>query len=167
MPAQTSLTAWPTALELEYIFPKNVPEVRIALSTFDKKANRLPEAMWLSFAPAAPDGKGWQMEKIGQPVSPLNVMAHGGRHLHAVTRHVGYADAQGIFLLETMDAPWVAPGQRKLTNFDDSTPNMQEGVHVNLFNNLWNTAFMQWNDDAVRYRFVVSFPQDHSALWFS
>jgi len=111
--------------------------------------------MWLSFSPVAPEEEGWRLEKVNRPVSPHDVIAGGGLHLHAVTRDITYSDAKGSFTLETLDAPLVSPGQRGLLVFDNTRPEMQEGVHVNLHNNLWGTAFPQWYGDDMRFRFVV------------
>ncbi len=94
-------------------------------------------------------------EKMNQFVSPLDVMENGNRHLHAVTKDVKYSDANGTFTLETLDAPLIAPGQRHLLRFDNEQPDMREGIHVNLFNNLWGTAFPQWYEQDMRFRFVI------------
>jgi hypothetical protein len=157
-PLRASVVGWPTKINFEFVLPNAKPEIQITLGCFDKPANRLPEAMWLSFSPNAPAQEGWQLEKINRPVSPLNVISAGAHHLHAVTRRVVYQDSKGAFLLDTLDAPLVAPGQRSLMEFNDRVPDMREGVHVNLYNNLWNTAFPQWFSDDMRFRFILSFP---------
>jgi len=154
-PELADLVSWPKRLTMEIYLPKSEPAVHITFQCFDKLANRLPEAMWLSFSPDAPDGEGWLFEKVDRPVSPHDVIADGGLHLHAVTRNVHYRDPQGSFTLETLDAPLVSPGQRGLLVFDNNQPDMHEGVHVNLYNNLWGTAFPQWYGDDMRFRFVI------------
>jgi hypothetical protein len=153
--ALAGLVSWPERLTMEILLPADEPTVRITFQCFNKPANRLPEAMWLSFAPDAPDEEGWRLEKVNRPVSPHDVIADGGLHLHAVTRIVSYRDAQGSFTLETLDAPLVSPGQRGLLVFNNQLPEMHEGVHVNLYNNLWGTAFPQWYGDDMRFRFVI------------
>jgi hypothetical protein len=153
--AVADLVSWPQRLTMEVSLPHSEPAVHITFQCFNKLANRLSEAMWLSFSPDAPDGDGWILEKVDRPVSPHDVLAGGGRHLHAVTRHATYHDAEGSFTLETLDAPLVAPGQRALLVFDNHEPDMREGIHVNLFNNLWGTAFPQWYGDDMRFRFVL------------
>ena len=157
-PKMAKFVSWPRRLMEEILLPKGAPEIHVTLWCFEKRANRLPEAMWLSFSPDAPSQEGWQFEKVNRSISPHDVISNGGRHLHAVTRRVNYSDANGAFVLETLDAPLVAPGQRLLTNFNNSQPDMIEGVHVNLYNNLWNTAFPQWYGEDMRFRFVMSFP---------
>ena len=153
--ALKDLLAWPERMTAEFVFPTDERAVYITLQCFGKKPNRLPEAMWLSFSPDAPDTDGWLFEKSDQPVSPLDVMPNGNRHLHAVTKDVRYRDSKGHFTLETLDAPVVAPGQRMLLVFNNEQPDMREGVHVNLYNNLWGTAFPQWYGSDMRFRFVI------------
>jgi len=153
--ALAGLVSWPERLTLEIRLPEAEAAVHITLQCFNKRANRLSEAMWLSFSPSAPEEDGWRFVKVGQPVSPHDVIRGGGLHLHAVTRDVIYRDAQGTFTLETLDAPLVSPGQRGLLVFDNQLPEMREGIHVNLYNNLWGTAFPQWYGDDMRFRFVV------------
>ncbi len=150
-----ALVSWPERLTMEIRLPSSEPAVHITFQCFHKIANRLAEAMWLSFSPDAPDEGGWLLEKVDRPVSPHEVIKDGGLHLHAVTRDVSYRDAHGAFTLETWDAPLVAPGQRALLVFDNQQPDMREGVHVNLYNNLWGTAFPQWYGDDMRFRFVM------------
>lgn len=149
------LISWPEEITVELSFPHDECAVYLTLQCFRKRPNRLAEAMWFSFAPDAPDGAGWTFEKVSQLVSPLDVVENGNRHLHAVTKDVRYSDANGSFTLETLDAPIVAPGQRSLLNFNNQQPEMREGVHVNLYNNLWGTAFPQWYGTDMRFRFVI------------
>ena len=159
-PEEAKFIAWPRRIMMEILLPKRTPKIEITLWAEDKRANRLPEAMWLSFSPNAPAADGWRLEKLNQAVAPDDVMSFGGRHMHAVTRFVRYRDSRGTFLLETLDAPLIAPGQRLLTDFNNRIPNMLEGVHCNLYNNLWNTAFPLWYEGDMRFRFVLSFPEN-------
>ena len=43
--------------------------------------------MWVQFAPSShvADPESWQMYKLGQPVSPLDVVYNGSRSLHVVS----------------------------------------------------------------------------------
>ncbi len=154
-PTLKDFVSWPEQMVVEYLFPANERSVYVTLQCFGKRPNRLAEAMWFSFSPDAPDGNGWQFEKVNQPISPLDVIENGNRHLHAVTKDVSYRDGKGSFTLETLDAPLVAPGQRSLLNFNNQQPDMREGVHVNLYNNLWGTAFPQWYGSDMKFRFVI------------
>ena len=154
-PALTGFITWPKRMTMEFRLPESEPVIFITFQCFEKAANRLPEAMWLSFSPDAQDTNAWILDKMDRPVSPLDVIRNGNRHLHAVTKYVRYRDAGGSFTLETMDAPLVAPGQRSLLNFNNDQPDMGEGIHVNLYNNLWGTAFPQWYGDDMKFRFAI------------
>ena len=153
--ALVDFITWPQRMTMEIRLPKSEPAVHITYQCFEKRPNRLPEAMWLSFAPDAPDANGWTLEKVNKPVSPMEVVPNGSRHLHAVTKNVWYRDAKGSFTLETLDAPLVAPGRRALIEFDNNPLDMSAGVHVNLYNNLWGTAFPQWYGDDMKFRFAI------------
>ncbi len=109
---RAGLVAWPQKLYLEMLFPDAEPSARINFSWFGKAANRLPEAMWLSFLPQAPDPQGWCLEKVDRWMSPLDVVRGGNRHMHAVTNAIRYKDTQGEFSIETLDAPVVALGEK-------------------------------------------------------
>ena len=61
---RSGLVAWPQKLYVEMLFPDAEPAAQVNFSWFGKAANRLPEAMWLSFLPLAPDQGGWRLEKV-------------------------------------------------------------------------------------------------------
>ena len=151
------LTAWPDSVTLELSLPDTDPCIYLTLQWFGKAANRLPEALWLSFQPVAPDLEGWQVEKSGHAIAPGNVAAKGGRSLHAAAQ-ISYQDADGRLTLETLDAPLIAPGRQALLDFDDALPDMAGGFHINLFNNVWGTNYAMWTDDDMRFRFTLRFP---------
>jgi hypothetical protein len=136
-------------------FPYEERAVYLDVQWFDKPACRLPEALWLTFAPDAPDAEGWTLEKMGRWISPLEVVPGGNRKLHAVGDRVEYADSHGGLLLETLDAPLVAPGEPSLLDFNDRQPPLLQGMHFNLYNNVWGTNFAMWYDDDARFRFVL------------
>ena len=145
----------PRHLTLEVDLPHDEALIQITLQWFEKQANRLPEAFWLSFSPLVEDAHGWRMEKLGQWISPREVVPDGNRKMHAVGTGVSYRDAQGSLLLETLDAPLVAPGKPSLLNFNNQQPDLQKGMHINLYNNVWGTNFPQWYEEDARFRFVL------------
>jgi len=145
----------PRHLTLEVDLPHDEALIQITLQWFEKQANRLPEAFWLSFSPLVEDAHGWRMEKLGQWISPREVVPDGNRKMHAVGTGVSYRDAQGALLLETLDAPLVAPGQPSLLDFNNKQPDLQKGMHINLYNNVWGTNFPQWYEEDARFRFVL------------
>src|SRR5579859_780755 len=145
----------PRFLTLELDLPYNEPAIHITVQWFEKQANRLPEACWLSFSPSGTADGLWSMDKIGTQISPLEVVSHGNRTLHAVDWGISYQDQYGAFLLETLDAPLIAPGSPSLLNFHNRQPQMQQGIHFNLFNNVWGTNFPMWYEEDARFRFTL------------
>ena len=152
---RSGLVAWPQKLYLELLFPDAAPSAQVNFSWFGKTANRLPEAMWLSFLPQAPDPQGWRLEKVDRWMSPFDVVRGGNRHMHAVTKAIRYKDSQGEFTIETWDAPAVALGEKSPIAYSDAQPDLAEGLHFSLFNNAWGTNYIQWFGEDMRFRFVL------------
>jgi len=128
----------------------------IVLQWFDKPATRMAEALWLSFTSDITDWGRWELQKMQQPVSPTEVASKGGRRFHAISADVAYTFENSRFCLQTLDAPLIAMGEAALLDFDDSIPSARQGVHVNLYNNVWGSNFPMWNEDDARFRFKLS-----------
>ena len=117
--------------------------------TLGKAASRMPEAMWLTFAPAGVEK--WSVEKVDTVVDPLDVVRGGGRAMHAVSGAV----RSGDLAIHSLDAPVVAIGERSPLNFALDQPDLSKGVHFSLFNNAWGTNYVQWAGGDWAYRFVL------------
>ncbi len=150
------LVAWPENMYLEIVLPHTEPLVHLNFSWFGKKANRLPEALWLTFRPDAPETRNWTLEKTDRRVSPFEVVRGGNRHMHSLSNSLKYEDAQGSFSIETLDAPVVALGEQSPIYFSDAQPEIAKGIHFSLFNNGWGTNYIQWFGEDMRFRFTVS-----------
>jgi len=130
--------------------------ISLVVQWFDKPACRLPEALWLSFMPRLSNETGWRMDKLGESVSPLDVVPNGNRHLHAVgDGGVTAIDGENRFQVISLDAPLVAPGRPSLLDFNNDLPNLQHGMHFNLYNNVWGTNFPMWFGEDCRFRFII------------
>ncbi|HEV2232734.1 MAG TPA: DUF5054 domain-containing protein [Terriglobia bacterium] len=151
----TGLAAWPRKMYLDLAFPEAEPAVHLSFLCLGKPASRLPEAMWLSFLPVAPDSHGWTLDKVNQPVSPFDVVPGGNRHMHAVTSGVNYKDAHGGLSIETLDAPVAALGERSPIFYSTDQPEIAQGIHFSLYNNAWGTNYIQWFGEDTRFRFIV------------
>ena len=147
--------AWPREMYLDLLFPDAEPTVQLSFTCLGKVANRLPEAMWLSFLPASTEPRGWTLEKVDQRISPFDVVKGGNRHMHAVTNCIFYKDAHGHLSIETLDAPAVALGERSPIFYSNEQPDLAKGIHFSLFNNAWGTNYIQWFGEDTRFRFVV------------
>jgi hypothetical protein len=142
---------------LEYWLPDDQPEIGLTVQWFDKQAYRGPEALWLTINPRMRRQPAWTLDKLGQPVSPLEVVKNGNRKLHAVGKGVTYQDENGQFMIETLDAPLVAPGKRSLLDFNRRQPAIRQGVHFLLYDNIWGTNFPMWYEEDARFRFKLRF----------
>jgi hypothetical protein len=147
--------AFPAKIYLELWIPEAEPALHLSFSWFDKRATRMPEAMWLSFHPIAPDPHGWLLEKSGQQVSPADVVVGGNRHMHALSKGFEYRDESGSLSVETLDAPLVALGVKSPLYFSKSQPDLAAGIHSNLFNNAWGTNYIMWFGEDMKFRFVL------------
>jgi hypothetical protein len=144
----------PPVIYLRYLFHEDAPHIDIRLAWKDKPACRLPEALWLSFIPAAPNAS-WKFEKLDQWISPTQVVSGGARGLHAVFDRVTCAHEDRQLTIVTRHAPLVAPGAPSLLRFTNTLPDMNGGVHINLFNNAWGTNFPQWSEGDASFDFQL------------
>lgn len=146
----------PRQLFLEILMPDADPVLQLTLTSLSKTANRMPEAMWLSFNPIVPAGlAGWSVDKVNQRVALGEVLRGGNRTMHGVTTGVRYEGNDGSFDLSPLDAPLLAVGARSPLNFSKELPSMKAGVHVNLYNNAWGTNYPQWCGGDWLFRFTL------------
>ncbi|RXZ82876.1 DUF5054 domain-containing protein [Paenibacillaceae bacterium] len=143
----------PKELEVEYAFRQQTGVIDVCLQWFGKDANRLPEASWFSCGLKVDNPNLWTMDKLGRAISPLRVVRDGNRNLHALDRGVYYDGADGSAIIETLDSALVAPGQRRLLQFDNSFASLDQGWHFNLHNNIWGTNFPMWFGEDAKFRF--------------
>jgi hypothetical protein len=151
----TAVTAWPAVLYLDLVLPKSEPVIHVNLTWFGKRANRLPEAIWLTFNPIAPHSESWMLSKVDGLVSPADVVRGGNRHMHALSSGIAYQDERGRFTIESLDAPLVALGEKSPIYFSNSQPDLSKGIHFSLFNNCWGTNYVQWFGDDMQFRFTI------------
>jgi hypothetical protein len=152
---RTGRASFPEMMYLELLMPKAEPVIHLNFSWFQKPATRLPEALWLTFHPIAPDPKGWMLEKSGERVSPMDVVRSGNRHMHAVSKGFGYKDESGSLFVDTLDAPIVTLGVKSPLCFSNREPDLSAGIHCNLFNNAWGTNYIMWFGENMNFRFLL------------
>ena len=75
--------------------------------------------------------------------------------MHAISRSMSYRDARGGLVIETLDAPVVALGERSPIAFSKAQPDLSKGLHFSLFNNGWGTNYVQWFGEDMQFRFVL------------
>jgi len=151
---QSGRASFPRKMYMELRLPDAEPVVYLNFYWFQKPATRLPESLWLTFNPAVPDPQRWMLEKTGEPVSPLDVVRGGSRHLHAVSQF-SYRDNDHSFIVEPLDSPLIAVDDKSPINFSKSQPDLSGGIHSNLFNNAWGTNYIMWYGQDMRFRYVL------------
>jgi hypothetical protein len=157
LPESCTALGAPRYLTLELTAPRDRPVIVLNLQWTEKQASRLPEALWCLFHPITGDPQGWSFSKLGTIITPLEVVSQGNRTLHAIDQDVVYAGKEGTFIIETLDAPLIAPGRPSLLDFPDQQPDLSGGIHCNLYNNVWGTNFPMWYEEDARFRFVLHF----------
>ncbi|MGZ9585635.1 hypothetical protein [Paenibacillus marinisediminis] len=99
----------------------------------------------------------WKMDKMGQLISPLEVVMGGNRDMHAVNGGITYRGADGEIQIEMLDSFLECPGERRLLRFDHSFASLTGGMHANLHNNVWGTNFRAWYEEDTLFRFKMYF----------
>lgn len=121
------------------------------LSWHKKDANRLAEAIWISFKI---NHRSCLIRKLGRWIEAKDGVNKGGRALQATDYGVKLEDK---ILIESMDALLVAPGKMSMLNFDNKPVDYSKGTSFNLYNNIWGTNFPMWYDEDARFRFNMNF----------
>ncbi|MNG54141.1 hypothetical protein D3C87_477660 [compost metagenome] len=136
-----------------YHFNEKTNRIQLSYTLVDKPANRLPEAYWLSFYPE--QVVDILVEKLGQPVRVLDVVEGGNRQMHGLDHYVDIVTNAGKIRIRSKDALLVAIGKRDLLNYSTDQPDLREGLHFCLYNNVWGTNFSMWFGGTVTYWFDV------------
>lgn len=144
----------PKNIYMTYRF-RNDGDIELRLCWFDKPACRLPEAFWLTFHPLVEQVERWAINKLGQWISPLEVVSRGGRTLHGFDRGILYQGEDGILQIDSLDATLVAPGKPSLLDFHNEMPDLRGGMHFNLYNNVWGTNFPMWFEEDASFHFQL------------
>jgi Domain of unknown function (DUF5054) len=147
--------AFPKQIYLQYMLPKTKSSLEVTLYWFEKPPTRMPEALWLTFHPSVAKTKSWTMRKSGQELSPNEVVDSGNRHMHAISDRISCKDGDHEITFVTLDAVLVALGCPSPLNFSRSEPNLNKGIHFNLFNNAWGTNYIMWFAEDMRFRFSI------------
>ena len=143
----------PERVAMEYITDNSGKKIELRVAILDKPANRMPEAYWLSFNPG--DILGVVAEKTGSPVDLMDVVSGGNRQMHGIDRYVDIKTSKGTYRISSYDAPLLSVGERDALNYSTSLPDLSQGVHFCLYNNLWGTNFSMWWEGSIVYRFTI------------
>ena len=76
--------------------------------------------------------------------------------MHALSHAISYQDSRGKLVIETLDAPLVALGEKSPIYFSNEQPDLSNGgVHFSLYNNGWGTNYIQWFGEDMQFRFTL------------
>ena len=144
----------PGAPELRYRFvDRDTLEVTVCL--FDKPANRMPEASFVTFAPTVDPGS-WRFRKLDYDVDPRAVVKNGNRQLHAVQSVSCMTSGNQHLQIVPLDCPLAGPAEAPFLPFYRGDIAMRQGVRFCLHNNKWGTNFPMWCEGNLAFRFHVS-----------
>jgi hypothetical protein len=122
--------------------------VEVTLVLFDKPANRMPEAGFLSVTPTG--SSQWMFRKTGLWNRADNVVRRAGGQLQAIE-----AARSGTLSLQPLDCALVSPAGAPFMPFQPDIPDFSAGLRFNLYNNKWGTNFPMWWEGSMAYRFVL------------
>ena len=114
----------------------------------------MPEALWFHYQFDVENPYRWMMRKLGEAVSPFDVVKGGNRKQHCVEA-MEYRGADGSVTVENIHAPLVSIGGRNLYEMDQKTDSLENGFYFNLFNNRWGTNFSMWCEDECQFEFLL------------
>lgn len=143
----------PETIETEYKVSKDGRRIDLTVSIVNKPANRMPEAYWFSFLPE--DLTGVIAEKTGSAIDLMDVVQGGNRQMHGIDRYVDLITKNGTIHVTSLDALLLSVGERNALNFSRNLPDLSQGVHFCLYNNLWGTNFSMWWEGSIQYRFII------------
>lgn len=133
----------------DIIYTSDGDRLLVDFAWFNKPENRLPEAIWLEFAPLC---TGKKVSKMGTAVDVLNTISMGNRHLCGTDFGVYYNE----MTVECVDNALVSPGTPHLLNYTNISPVDSDPIAFNLYNNIWGTNFPMWYGEDARFRFIIT-----------
>ncbi len=150
--------ALPEQVRIEYRPSADGRSLDIELYLRHKPANRMPESYWFTLRPEHLTGL--VAEKIGSRVDLMDVAAGGNRQMHGIDRYVDLVTADGTLRVTSPDALLLSVGERHGMAYSTERPDLSQGVHFCLYDNLWGTNFAMWWEGSIRYRFHVELVPD-------
>ena len=134
----------PREAEIIYTFEEDL--MRCQLIWRQKDANKMPEALWFDVCLDMENPCRWKMKKMGELVSPLDVVRGGNRRQHCIEA-LCYQGADAAIEIRNPDSPLVSAGGRRLYGSCRQLPDMNRGFSYCLYNNKWGTNFPMWCED--------------------
>ncbi len=128
-------------------FYHNQPGVDVQWRVTDKTPNPIPEGGWLCF-PMAVEQPKFLLGRLGGPVDPAKDIVTGGNRDYlclSTGLTISGKDQTGIGLCP-VDSPCVSLDRPGLWKYSLDFVPKKPTVFVNLYNNMWNTNFPEWQN---------------------
>jgi hypothetical protein len=127
--------------------PKNGTSIKFLFQMFNKTPTRLPEALWMSFKPRITNPEATFIDKLGQWVSPIDVVKNGSQHLHGHWDGVKFTNtaAKNTMHIRTPDVPLLSIGTTNPFPVPFTPASVTDGVHFCIYNNIWATKYVPVN----------------------
>jgi hypothetical protein len=111
----------PTSVTAEYSIDPVRNRLNVSLTWRNKTATRMQESLMVFHRPFARAGHRWEMDKLGEWVSPANVTGGGNQYQHALWTGVRYTTSDAAaaprgLLLGTLDAGMACPVLNKVAD---------------------------------------------------
>ena len=75
--------------------------------------------------------------------------------MHAIDEHITCRNGNHELTINSSDAPLIALGVQSPLYFTRDQPQLEKGVHFNLFNNAWGTNYIMWYSEDMRFHFQL------------
>lgn len=144
---------YPERIQTETWISNNGKQAEVSCTLFRKPAVRLPEAYWLSFN--ADNIISIIAEKTGERVDVMDVVEKGNRQMHGIDRYIDLVTTTGTYRIWSKEAFLVNIGEADGLNYSTSYPDIRNGIHFNLSNNLWGTNFSMWWEGSITFHFKI------------
>lgn len=144
----------PQTMFMEYVFADSL-EINIKLS--GKDAIRYPEIISLGFNPLVNNKSRYKIEKLGQQINPLDVVANGNKSMHSLDDKISYDATDKRFVIKAVDSKIVSIGKIDNLDFGKYDTNINNGFYFHLLNTTWGTNFTMWYEDDIHARFKIIF----------
>lgn len=155
---------YPSIATEKYGAPKEVlisytfeTDLNIKISLKNKDAIRYAESLSLQINPKVCNPSGYSIQKLGQYLSPLDIVGGGNKVAHVVDNAIKYDAIDKKFKITALDNRLVYVGQDNILDYNDYFPKIENGFYFCLYNNIWGTNFRLWYEDDISAEYIISF----------
>eukprot|EP00455_Lapot_gusevi_P041502 TRINITY_DN4822_c0_g1_i1.p1 TRINITY_DN4822_c0_g1~~TRINITY_DN4822_c0_g1_i1.p1 ORF type:complete len:225 (-),score=46.31 TRINITY_DN4822_c0_g1_i1:88-762(-) len=154
----------PQQIWLQWDVAASSGHMELRVNWFNKTTTRLPEALWITFAPSYVQSV--MLEKAGWTVNASEVLNNGSQHLHGFSKGFTFVRspslANGMLEVSGWDAAVASVGRLTAYPVPLTPTDPTAGLNVNLYNNLWGTNYIMWypfdpQDSSSMFRFSLNF----------